>query len=68
MHVCLYSTCIPGTHGGEKRDVDALELELQMATSIRVMLGIEPGLEEQSGLLATAPSLQPPCFFLKCPQ
>jgi hypothetical protein len=27
--VCMYTTCMPGTFGSQKRELDPLELELQ---------------------------------------
>lgn len=29
MHVCLHTTCVPGTYGGQKRALDPLEVKLQ---------------------------------------
>ena len=33
LHVCLYPACMPAAHEGQKRVLDALELELQMLMS-----------------------------------
>lgn len=34
LHVCLYTACVLGACGGQRRAVDALELELQMVGSL----------------------------------
>lgn len=33
LSVCLCAMCVPGTHGGQKRTSDPLELELDMVVS-----------------------------------
>jgi hypothetical protein len=35
-HVCLYTTCMPGAHGGKTRTSDTLELELWMTENYHV--------------------------------
>ena len=52
-HVCVWYP------GGQKKILESLELELQRAVSLHVILGIEPSpVEEQQVLLTTEPSLQ----------
>ena len=43
LHVCLYSTYMPGTCGGPKGASDPMDLELRMVMSHLVELGIELG-------------------------
>lgn len=33
MHVCLHTTCVPGTYGGQKRALDPLEVKLPRVVS-----------------------------------
>lgn len=56
--VCPCTTFVSGAHGSQKRSLDILKLELQMAMSWEVNLG---PLGEQCMLLAAESSLQP-CF------
>lgn len=39
LPACMYTTCMPGARGGQKRMSDPLELELQMVESHHVVLG-----------------------------
>lgn len=41
MYVCI--SCVPGAHGGQKRTLGALELELQMTVTIMQGLGTNLG-------------------------
>lgn len=54
LYVCLCTICVPRTWVGQKRGLDSLELELQMAVSYPVSLGIEP---RSSGRAASVLSL-----------
>lgn len=57
LHVCLYSTCLPGAPGGSKGPLVSLELELQVVTML--VLGLEPSPLEEQVLVTTDLSLQP---------
>lgn len=39
LNVCLCSICVPGIHGGQKRALDALELELGIVVNHHVGAG-----------------------------
>lgn len=39
LHVCLYTAHVSGAHGGQKRIVNPLELELQMVVSCHMGAG-----------------------------
>lgn len=54
MRVCLCTPCVPGVYRGQKRTLDALELELQMVENYHALLG---PLEEQPKLLTIELSL-----------
>ena len=56
LHVCLCIMCMPGACRSQKRALDALELEVQMAVSCHVGAGVEAGtLKEQLVLLIAEP-------------
>lgn len=55
LHACLYTICVPGACGGQKRVLDPLGLELWAAGSCLSLLS---KLEEQRVLLTIEPSLQ----------
>lgn len=38
---CIWTVCIPGTHGGQKKVSDPIELDLQRA-AIGWVIGLEP--------------------------
>lgn len=40
VFVCLYITYMPGTHLGQKRRLNHLELELQMIVKCHVSVGV----------------------------
>lgn len=44
LHVYMCVTCVPGAHGGQKRDLGPLELDLQRVISYHVGFG---SLQEQ---------------------
>lgn len=57
-YLCVLHAC--SAYGGQKRVSYRSELELQIVGSCHVMLGIEPGpQEEQPGLLTAEPPLSP---------
>jgi hypothetical protein len=35
----MYTTCVPGTHGGQNRVLDPLELKLQTVVNLHVGAG-----------------------------
>lgn len=41
MYVCMCTTCMPSAHRHQKKALGSLELELQVAMSHYVMLGLE---------------------------
>lgn len=56
-HVCTCTICVPGTHEGQKRVLDLLELELQTVEGGLHGWELNPGLpREKPVLLATKPS------------
>ena len=61
LHVSVSLCVYARTHGGQKRSLDPLELESQMAVSQLIwVLGSELlFLQEQFVLLSTVPCLQP---------
>lgn len=61
LHVHLRTTCVPGIHKGQKKTLDLLEEDLQMAVSCYV--GFE---KTYMGLLIEQPlsHLSSPCFLL----
>ena len=36
MHVCLGTTCVPSAHGGQKKELDPMQLELLVVRSCQV--------------------------------
>ena len=48
LHACMYTMCVPGTHGDQKRELELLELRLQIVSklSCRWELNLGP-LEDQ---------------------
>lgn len=59
--------CVPGAHGGQKRVLDSLELELQMVVSCHRVLGTEPRSPGRAmSTLNPEPSLQPSVLVLVC--
>ena len=60
VYVCMYTTCMFGAHGSQKRVSDLLEVELQIVVSHQGCR--EPklcSLEEQQVLFIAEPSLHP---------
>lgn len=67
LHVCMGTTCVPGTHGVQKRASNSLDLELD---ACKPPCGCwEANLDLYWGLLTSVPSLQPTppvCLFKEC--
>lgn len=43
VSICLYTACLPGAPGSQKRAHSLLELELEVVLSHHGILGTEPG-------------------------
>jgi hypothetical protein len=67
LHGCLCSTCVPGVHGGQKRDIQPGTGVTDGCELPHKFWDLNPGpLEEQLVLLTTEPSLHLPvlwCFY-----
>lgn len=54
LHVCPWNTCMPSTHEGQKKVLDAiLELEIMMFWAIMWAPGVEPGSSEKQTVFIT---------------
>lgn len=42
LHVCLFTTTLPGSPRGQKRALGTMELELWLAVSHLWVMGVEP--------------------------
>ena len=61
LHGCLCSTCVPGVHGGQKRDIQPGTGVTDGCELPHKFWDLNPGpLEEQLVLLTTEPSLHLP--------
>lgn len=65
LHVCMYTTCVPGGHGGQKKTWDPLELELQVFVSGPVAAGNPNPPKGQPILESPEPFFFSPDLFLR---
>lgn len=62
LHICMLTTKVPGTHGGQKRLSDSLELGLQIAVSHNVHA------ETQTWVLCKSSEYYYPLSYLSSPR